>query len=175
MVTAADEFKISRVFDSPRERVFAAWTEPARLAQWWGPSGFTNPVCRIDLRPGGAYYACMRSSEGVDHPCHGKYLEIVPPERLVMTMSTDGHPPEFYQLLNRHRREIGEPERTHGLQITMTVLFEELQAGRTRLTIVQRFDPASDAEVVRRVGAAEGWGGSLDRLSGLLAKPGKEM
>jgi uncharacterized protein YndB with AHSA1/START domain len=113
----------------------------------------------------------MRSPEGVDHPCHGKYLEIVPPERLVMTMRTDGHPPEFYQLLNKHRQEIGEPVRKHGLQIHMTVLFEELQAGRTRLTIVQRFDPASDAQIVPRMGASEGWGGSFDKLDVLLVKP----
>ena len=171
MVVVVDEFRISRVFDAPRERVFAAWTEAARFAQWWGPAGFTNPVCRIDLRLGGAYYANMRSPEGIDHPCHGKYLEIVPPERLVMTMSTDGHPAGFYEMLNRHRREIGEPEREHGLQIHMTVLFEEIRAGRTGLTVVQRFDPASDARVVGKMGASEGWGGSLDRLATLVAHP----
>jgi uncharacterized protein YndB with AHSA1/START domain len=169
VAAVVDEFKISRVFDAPRERVFEAWTDPKHFAQWWGPVGFTNPVCRIDLRSGGAYYASMRSPEAVDHPCHGTYLEIVPPERLVMTMGTEGHPPVFLELLNKHRRELGAPARRHGLQIHMTVLFEEAGAGRTKLTIVQRFDPVTDAEVVPRLGATEGWSGSLDRLAALVS------
>jgi len=170
MAAMHTEFVLTRVFDAPRDRVWKAWTEPARFAQWWGPKDFTNPVCRIDLRPGGAYYASMRSPEGIDHPCHGEYLEIVPPERLVMTMRTDGHPPEFNQMLNRHRQEIGEPVRTHGLQIHMTVRFED-HAGKTKLTIVQRFDPVTDAEVIAKMGASEGWGGSFDKLDALLVKP----
>ena len=44
---------LARVFDAPRELVFKAWTEPERMAQWWGPHGFTAPVCELDVRPGG--------------------------------------------------------------------------------------------------------------------------
>ena len=44
----------------PRELVFRAWTDPAMMAEWWGPHGFTNPVCRLDVRPGGAWYIGMR-------------------------------------------------------------------------------------------------------------------
>ena len=50
--TLAMEF--TREFDAPREVVFRAWTDPVRLAQWWGPHGFSNPVCELDPRPGGA-------------------------------------------------------------------------------------------------------------------------
>jgi len=45
-------FVITREFDAPRELVFKAWTDPKHLAQWWGPKGFTNPVCEWDVRPG---------------------------------------------------------------------------------------------------------------------------
>jgi uncharacterized protein YndB with AHSA1/START domain len=45
------ELVLSRVFDAPRELVFQAWTDPKHLAQWWGPKGFTNPVCEVDARP----------------------------------------------------------------------------------------------------------------------------
>ena len=48
------ELVITRIFDAPREIVFKAWTEPERLKHWWGPKEFTNPVCELDLRPGGA-------------------------------------------------------------------------------------------------------------------------
>jgi uncharacterized protein YndB with AHSA1/START domain len=53
--TPSDEPIITmvRIFDAPRELVFRAWTDPEHLAQWWGPHGFTNPVCEVDLRPGG--------------------------------------------------------------------------------------------------------------------------
>jgi uncharacterized protein YndB with AHSA1/START domain len=53
--TPSDEPIITmvRIFDAPRELVFKAWTDPEHLAQWWGPHGFTNPVCEVDLRPGG--------------------------------------------------------------------------------------------------------------------------
>jgi uncharacterized protein YndB with AHSA1/START domain len=46
---------LTRVFDAPRELVFKAWTETERLKRWWGPKGFTNPVCELDARPGGSY------------------------------------------------------------------------------------------------------------------------
>ena len=60
MAEKSDEFIISRVFDAPRERVWKAWTEAERLKQWWGPAGFTNPVCKVDARQGGA----IRIEEG---------------------------------------------------------------------------------------------------------------
>ncbi|MGC1359923.1 MAG: SRPBCC domain-containing protein, partial [Silvibacterium sp.] len=41
---------LEREFDAPRELVFAAWTDPERLARWWGPKMFSNPVCRVDAR-----------------------------------------------------------------------------------------------------------------------------
>jgi uncharacterized protein YndB with AHSA1/START domain len=79
------KFIITRTFDAPRERVFQAWTEPAHLAQWWGPRGFTNPVCEWDVRPGGKIYDVMRAPNGVDYPMGGTFREIVAPRRLVFT------------------------------------------------------------------------------------------
>ncbi|HYT14944.1 MAG TPA: SRPBCC domain-containing protein, partial [Burkholderiales bacterium] len=52
---------ITRVFDAPRELVWRAWTDPRHMAQWWGPQGFTNPVCEMDVRPGGALRIVMRA------------------------------------------------------------------------------------------------------------------
>src|SRR5438034_1059467 len=52
---------ITRTFDAPREIVFKMWTDPNHMAQWWGPHGFTNPVCVLDVRPGGAILIDIRA------------------------------------------------------------------------------------------------------------------
>ena len=78
------EFVITREFAAPRELVFKAWTDPKHLAQWWGPKGFTNPVCEWDARPGGKIYDVMRAPNGTDYPMGGEFREIVPPGRLVL-------------------------------------------------------------------------------------------
>ena len=54
------ELVIIRIFDAPRELVFKAWTEPEYLRQWWGPSGYTTPHCKIDLHPGGKWQSGHR-------------------------------------------------------------------------------------------------------------------
>lgn len=58
----------SRVIDAPRSEVFKTWTDPQRMAQWWGPYGFTDPICEMDLHPGGAYRIYMRSTDGAQYP-----------------------------------------------------------------------------------------------------------
>jgi uncharacterized protein YndB with AHSA1/START domain len=79
------EFIITREFDAPRELVFKAWTDPKHLAQWWGPRGFTNPVCEWDARPGREIYVVMRAPNGVRYPMAGEFREVAAPERLVFT------------------------------------------------------------------------------------------
>ena len=71
------ELTITRIFDAPRELVWKAWTEPGRMMRWWGPKGFTSPVCKIDLRVGGEYLNAMRSPEGQEFWSKGVYREIV--------------------------------------------------------------------------------------------------
>src|SRR3984957_63515 len=81
------ELITTRIFDAPPEVVFRAWTAPERLKRWWGPKGFTNPVCEVDLRPGGAIRIHMRAPDGVVYPMTGLFVEIVEPERLMFTSS----------------------------------------------------------------------------------------
>src|SRR5260370_33691510 len=76
---------ITRVLDAPRELVFRAWTDAKHLARWWGPKGFTNPVCEVDARPGGALRIVMRAPDGAEHPMTGVFREIMAPARLVFT------------------------------------------------------------------------------------------
>jgi uncharacterized protein YndB with AHSA1/START domain len=84
---AQPELTMTRVFDAPRELVFRAWTDPERLKRWWGPKGFTNPVCEVDVRPGGAIRIHMRGPDGTVYPMTGAFIEIVEAERLVFTSS----------------------------------------------------------------------------------------
>jgi uncharacterized protein YndB with AHSA1/START domain len=145
---------ITRLFDAPRELVFKAWTDPERLARWWGPHGFTTPYCTIDLRQGGAWHLCMRSPDGQDYWCKGIYQEIVVPERLVSTdffSDAEGNPvpPTHYGM------SADFPAET---LITVTLAEHE---GKTKLTLEHTI-PAS---IVEESGAREGWSQSLDRLA----------
>ena len=74
-----EELVITRVFDAPRELVFAAWTDPRHVAQWWGPLGWTTPVCEIDLRPGGVWRYGIRSAEGQES--WNRLLQAIPSGR----------------------------------------------------------------------------------------------
>ncbi len=77
--------RLRRTFAAPREKVFRAWTDPEELVKWWGPGGFTVPICELDVRPGGAFRTCMRSPDGDEYNLSGVYREVTPPERLVFT------------------------------------------------------------------------------------------
>ena len=81
--------------------MFKAWTDPKHVAPWWGPHGFTNPVCELDARPGGAIRIHMRGPDGTVYPMTGVYQEIVEPERLVFTsaaLDKEGNP--LFEVLN---------------------------------------------------------------------------
>ena len=75
---------ITRIFDAPRDLVWKAWTDPEYYKKWWGPTYFTAPISKIDLRVGGKYLSCMRGPDGKDYWSTGVYREIVPLERLVI-------------------------------------------------------------------------------------------
>ena len=79
---------ITRLFDAPRELVFKAWTEPERFAQWFGGAEVTVPLesVSMDVRPGGTWRATMQAGE-TEIAWKGEYREVVPPERLVLTIT----------------------------------------------------------------------------------------
>jgi len=76
---------MTRRFAAPRERVFAAWTDRALVARWFGPVDVTCTIHQWDARTGGAYSLTMHDADGDDMPLAGVFREIVPPERLVLT------------------------------------------------------------------------------------------
>ncbi len=151
---------ITREFDVPRELVWKAWTECEHLIRWWGPKGFTTPLCKIDLRPRGVFHYCMRSPEGRDYCGKAIYREIVPAERIVCTDSfadEEGNvvPATYYGM---------SPD--FPLEMLVTVTFEE-SGGKTKLTLQHALGsvPASERDLCQ-----QGWSESLDKLAGNLAK-----
>lgn len=159
---AANEVQIiTRIFDAPRALVWKAWTDPAYVTRWWGPKGFTSPLCRIDLRVGGRFTYCMRTPDGHDFYNGGEFLEIVPLEKIVWLWyfaDADGNRvnPSHYGFPPEDRQgNIDE------------ILFEEIGNNQTRLTF-KRNDPTATRE--EQKGAAEGIRQILDKMAGVIAE-----
>lgn len=66
------------------EQVFAAISEPARLARWWGPAGFTNTFATCEFRPGGRWLFTMHGPDGTNYPNENLFVEIERPRKVVV-------------------------------------------------------------------------------------------
>jgi uncharacterized protein YndB with AHSA1/START domain len=85
------EITIKRVFDAPPERVWAAWTEPAQIARWWGKRGWSTPPASVtmDVRPGGTFRLnSVNDEDGREMPLDTTFTEVVEPERLSFGAAT---------------------------------------------------------------------------------------
>jgi uncharacterized protein YndB with AHSA1/START domain len=147
---ARQELLLTRIFGAPRSLVFKAWTDPKHVARWWSPRGFTNPVCELDVRPGGLIRIDMRAPNGTIYPMKGVFHEIVEPERLVFTGTA-------------MEDEHGKPQ----LEILNTIAFEDFN-GITKLTL-HAVLVTKDFKMTPQVAAAlagmeQGWSESLYRL-----------
>ncbi len=155
MANEAQELVLTRVFDAPRELVFKAWTDPKRVAQWWGPHGFTNPVCELDARPGGAIRIHMRAPDGTVYPMTGLYQEVAEPERIVFTSAAlDAAGNAMFEVLT-------------------TVTFAE-QGGKTKQTMRARVIKMTPQAAPYIAGMEQGWTQSLERLTAYVATKSKE-
>jgi uncharacterized protein YndB with AHSA1/START domain len=73
----------TKVYLSSRETLFSAWTDADKVAQWWGPHGFTNPFCKWDAKPNGGIYIQMTAPDGITFPLTGFFYEVIPPEQMI--------------------------------------------------------------------------------------------
>lgn len=124
--TADREFVHSRLIDAPRERVFRAIAEPALIARWWGPDGFTSTFHAFEFRPGGRWTFVMHGPDGADYPNENVIREIVAPERVVFEHLSEVH------------------------HFVMTLTFAD-QGGRTLVGWRQVFDTAAHREHIAPV------------------------
>jgi uncharacterized protein YndB with AHSA1/START domain len=142
-----DGIAITRVFEAPRERVWAEWTEPERFADWFGGRDIEIPLTSVsmDVRPGGSWQATMLARPGGrEIRWRGEYVEVVPPERLVMTFS-DQPDSDAFELV--------------------TVVLVDLGDGRTEMHFSQRGN--LPPEQYERAGS--GWGVFFDAMADRLA------
>jgi uncharacterized protein YndB with AHSA1/START domain len=159
------DFVLSRVLEAPRELVWKAFTEPERMAQWWGPKGFTVIDSKMDLRPGGIYHYGMKAPDGSAMWGKMTFREITPPERIVFINSFSDEAGGT----TRHPMHMSWP-----LEMLSVLAFEEQPDGKSKVTIrwsphkataeeQQTFDTSHD-------GMRQGWGGTLDQLGAYLVR-----
>lgn len=136
----------SRVFNAPRDLVFAAFTDPDHLAQWWGPDGFTLTTNAFDFRVGGVWRFVMHGPDGRDYENRVTYDEIVPPERIVY-----------------HH---GGGDDVEPVRFETTVTFEDIGKRQTRIIWHGTFPSAAErARVIKEYGADKGLVQTLARLA----------
>lgn len=146
---AEREIHIERVFDAPRDRVFAAHTDPESIPQWWGPRGTTTIVEEMDATTGGAWRFAMEDPENGRIVFRGVYREVTPPERIVQTFEWDGMP---------------------GYVSVETATFEDLGDGRTRIVSTSVFHTTEERDGMLDSGMEGGLNESYQRLDELLAR-----
>lgn len=113
----------SRVFDAPREVVFKAFTDPAQLAKWWGPAGFSNTFSEFDFRPGGSWRFVMHGPDGKDYKIEKVFEEVVKPERIVMRHVEPMHSFRMTMVYE----DLGPKTR-----LTWRMVFEEILSGKLK-------------------------------------------
>ena len=135
----------ARLIDAPRKLVFAAFTDPKHLAQWWGPNGFTTTTHSFEFRPGGVWRFVMHGPDGRDYQNRITFDETVAPERIV------------------YRHTGGEDVEPVGF--TQTITFTDV-GGKTRLTWRGVFPTTQDrAHVIKEYGADKGLVQTMARLA----------
>ena len=158
-VVETERMVVTRVFDAPRELVWKAWTDPKYVMQWWGPKGFTSPVCKIDFRVGGKFLYCMRAPDGQEFWNGGEYHEIVPHEKIVSSMyfsDPDGNRVDPAEFGIEHETI----ENAHDV-----TLFEDLGNGQTRLTFIGN----ETMQNAIKTGQLEGTKQILDKVAAVIA------
>jgi uncharacterized protein YndB with AHSA1/START domain len=133
----------TRRFAAKPAAIWAAYADPQRLAQWWGPNGFRNTFNSFDFRPGGTWTYVMHGPDGGDFDGHRTFLELSEPERIVMRHTGSMH------------------------DFLMTVILEEASNG-TDMTWVLDFDPDPDTFKIKDIILAANEE-NFDRLADHLA------
>jgi uncharacterized protein YndB with AHSA1/START domain len=144
------EIRIEREFDAPRERVFAVYTDPELIPQWWGPRSTTTEVVEMDVRTGGDWRFVAHDDDGGQTGFRGTYREVTPPERIVQTFEWDGMP---------------------GHVSVETAEFEDL-GDRTRVVTTSTFHTTEERDGMLGSGMEGGMNETFQRLDELLASLG---
>lgn len=141
---------LRRIFNAPRAVVWEAWTDPRRVAQWWGPRGFTITIEEMDVRTNGVWKSTMHGPDGTDYRNDCVFLEVVRPERIV------------YRLAGGRAEE-------SDVQAVVSWSFEA-RGEKTMVTLRMAFPTAEAGKRGEaKYGVMEGGNETLDRLGEYLA------
>ena len=143
------DIRVERIFEAPRERVFAVMTDPELIPEWWGPRRYTTRVDQMDVRPRGDWRFVCRDEDGSEEGFRGSYREVTPPERIVQTF---------------------EWEPMAGYVSLETMTLEDIGEGRTKVTTVSIFFTTEERDGMLNSGMEEGLNETYERLDELLAR-----
>jgi uncharacterized protein YndB with AHSA1/START domain len=146
------EINVERIFDAPRDRVFAVYTDPELIPEWWGPRGTTAIVDRMDVRTGGDWRFVCRHADGSESAFRGAYREVSAPERIVQTFEWEGMP---------------------GYVSLETATFEDL-GERTKVVTTSLFYTTEERDGMLGSGMEGGMNETYQRLDELLARLASE-
>ena len=139
--------EISRVIEAPRDRVYAAWTDPEQLKQWFGPENVKTRELVADARVGGTFRWDIINSEGEEMTMRGEFRELQPDKKIVFTWQW----------------EDDEDWENH-ISIVTVELYD--RDGGTELLLTHEQLPNEES----RDGHTRGWESALDKLERLFSK-----
>jgi uncharacterized protein YndB with AHSA1/START domain len=142
----------SRTIDAVPGALYNAWAAEKQVAAWWGPYGFTNPVCQWEARAGGKIYIEMTSPDGMVFPVKGIFHEVEPFQKIVFTSQA-------------FEDENGNCQ----LQVLNTVIFTG-DKERSEFTLEAKLLKATPVVKESLDGMRQGWNQSLDKLEELLTR-----
>jgi uncharacterized protein YndB with AHSA1/START domain len=154
---------VTRVLDAPVEEVWKAWSDPAYVMRWWGPTGFTSPSAEMDFRVGGASLVCMRAPAeygGQDFYNTWTYTTIDPHERIEFVSN-------FADEDGTHidRAAMGMPPGVP-FDVPHVITFEAAGEGRTEMTVTEHGYTTEQARDLSRAGMEQ----CLDKMAAIFAR-----
>jgi len=153
------EVALERTYEAPLESVWQAWTDPAKLKQWWGPDNVTIPTCEVDLKVGGKFYIVMEAGEamgpykGTLWPMQAEFTVVEPNAKLAYKANawTEGAREDF------------------SIDQTTEVVFAE-EGGKTKVTVKASIYKLGPKAGMAAEGMQAGFTQQLEKLSAFLAK-----
>lgn len=144
------EMLYTRIYDAPRELVWKAWSEPERLAKWFGPNGFSITTHEMQFKEGGFWKFTMHGPDGRNYKNKIHYLEIKAPERIV----------------NKHAGEGSDDV----VNFQTIITFEAISKNETKVSMRQIFNSPEDLKfVIDNYHADKGALENIQRLADYIA------
>ena len=139
---------IERIFDAPRDLLWKTITDPHLISRWWGPEKYPTVVEKMDVQVGGTWRFISKDADGNEFAFNGVYKEVDPPQRLIQTFNYEPIGP--------------------GHESTETAVLEEIEEGKTRMTITSVYNSIEDFDGIVASGMETGARETWERLAQLV-------